>query len=182
MCGVAGASPEQVQVGVASLTPENQQKLNEAINVVDSDKETDNTEEGMTMFDRLRQDELPKDLRDALSQRIDDIVHKLRTARETRSIDNLDARQNKAAFQSKEREFRATLEALLQADAVIDAHAAGASHQLSWHDPVTLLKGKPYLGRLLRLLSDKAADGYKIMLASADLDNFGVINNRCASS
>ena len=136
----------------------------------------------MKPFDRLKQDELPKDLRDALSQRIDDVVDKLSTAREARSLDNVDARQNKAAFQSKEREFRATLEALLQADAVIDAHAAGASHQLSWHDPVTLLKGKPYLGRLLRLLSDKAADGYKIMLASADLDNFGVINNRCASS
>ena len=90
MRGVAAASPEQVQAGVASLTPENQQKLNEAINVVESDKETDNIEEGMNMFDRLKQDELPKDLRDALSQRIDDVVHKLRTARETRSIDNLD--------------------------------------------------------------------------------------------
>ena len=182
MRGVAGASPEQVQAGVASLTPENMQKLKEAIDVTEPGEETDNTEEGMNMFDRLKQDELPKDLRDALSQRIDDVVDKLRTAREARSIDNLDARQNKAAFQSKEREFRATLEALLQADAVIEAYAAGASHQLSWHDPVTLLKGKPYLGRLLRLLSKKAADGYKIMLASADLDNFGVINNRCASS
>ena len=43
MRGVAGASPEQVQAGVASLTPENQQKLNEAINVVEREKETDYT-------------------------------------------------------------------------------------------------------------------------------------------
>ena len=67
MRGVTGASPKQIQAGVASLTPENQQKLNEAIKVVESDKETDNIEEGMNMFDRLKQDELPKDLRDALS-------------------------------------------------------------------------------------------------------------------
>ena len=125
------------------------------------------------IFDELAADALPGDLQKTLSRRIDVLLRELVLAREQLKQVGGDPSKLGIQYQAKERQNIAEMLALFPADAIADAREAGASEQMSLHDPVTLMKGKAYLGRLIRRLSKEDARDYRFMVASADLDNFG---------
>ena len=80
-------------------------------------------------------------------------------------------------YQELERSNESEL-ASLPWKSVKEANAKGKSFEMTLHDPLTLLKGKTFLGGLLELLGDKGSSDLRVVWASADLDNFKTVNDR----
>ena len=80
-------------------------------------------------------------------------------------------------YQELERSNESEL-ASLPWKSVNEANTKGKSFEMTLHDPLTLLKGKTFLGGLLELLGDKGSSDLRVVWASADLDNFKTVNDR----
>ncbi|EOD39343.1 hypothetical protein EMIHUDRAFT_223522 [Emiliania huxleyi CCMP1516] len=130
-----------------------------------------------SIIEKIKSYDLPPELREAINKRNDLLLAKLSSAADQLKAVGGNRRKLTLEYQELERSNEGEL-ASLPWKSVEEARTAGKPFEMTLHDPLTLLKGKTFLGGLLELLGDKGSSDLRVVWASADLDNFKTVNDR----